>query len=273
MAERMVGKVRFCNPVSGVGMVEVEGMGDVFFHVNDLPIADGFMAILPGKKFGFSLVTSGEGKHRAKEIKLIEGTGVPHYDWPATRTIALSKEGVVFLRVDAIGRVVASDGKPVRPTASADGFVRAYYMGIHQKGDFRGFTLKLPVPTSSQAVVLADTGKAPRKAQSKEYEQVRPGSYLVSVNSKGEAVVYTIGVRHQSIPGVDKSETKVQLWIVIYARYRQQFNLGKGIIEEAMKAQITSGGMDRDNDGFARAISVAFQRMADAARKPASVKA
>lgn len=268
MGQRMKGEVRFCNPVSGVGMVTAEEIGDVFFHVNDLPMT-GFKAIVPGKQFEFDLVTSPEGKNQAKKIKLLNGTGITHHDWPSVdRRISLGGDnGSIFLRVDKLGRIMAVDGQPIRPTASGDGYVRAYYVGLRYPGTFKRFTLRLPAPTAEYVMILTDHQKQPRNIQTRDYDGVPPGSYLVSVDSSGQALVNTIGVRHQSIP--DQEDSNVQLWIVIHPRFKYQFNLSGGISKESILSQIPTGGMQRDNDGFARAIAVAFQRMAETAQKPA----
>lgn len=266
MTERIVGKVRFCNPVSGVGMVKVEDVGDVFFHVNDLPINDGFKAIIPGKRFEFDLVESAEGKPRAEKIRLLEGTGV------VTRRFSFGidfevNNGFVCLRVDTLGRITAVDENPLHPDALADGYVRAYYGGLREKGEFKGFNLRLPEVNFERAIVVADSDKNPRVKQAREYKGVKPGSYLVSVDTDGKAIVHTIGFHLQSVP-LDKGDSRVQVWIVIHPRFKHQFDIVVGISEDTIRQQIPIGGMARDNDGFARAIAVAFQRMA-AAQKPA----
>jgi len=258
-----------------MGFFEVEGMEDVFFHVGELPImGNGFRAVLAGKKAEFDVVTSTDGKLQAQNIHLLEGTGVTHVDWPPTRVLDFgTQKGFVSLRVDALGRLVTTNGRAIAANVVADGYVRAYYTGIHNPRDFKGFSLKIPKPTSSRTVVVADMDKEPRSVQRTCYDKVLPGSYIVTVDSAGKAVVYTVGIRHQSITGAAKEDPKRQTWVVLHVRYRQGFDLKKGITDEVIKSQIlTSGKLERDNDGFARAIATAFQRMADAIRTQAPVK-
>lgn len=281
MADQTVtGKVRFCHAVSGTGMVLDPDGNYIFFHTRQLTV-DGklFQAIVPGKKISFVPVRSqgGRGGWQMKEgtLELLEGTGIAH-DPEAPELWLEEQSGFVKLRIDALGRMVATDArgrvatdrKPIKPSEYADGYVRAYFGGYCKKDAIKGFNLTLPEPSAELVVILADGQKNPRRFQQEEYERISLGSYICVANSDGRVRIFVIGIRQQPIKGhhaVSRDGKEMTYrWVVIHNRFEQKFDPALVSTESEVAAQIPSSGMRRDNDGFAKMIAAAFERMCEA---------
>jgi|GEM_PF-2627107 len=270
--QTMTCNVRFCQAVSGTGMVLDQDGNDIFFHARQLPIGSKlFQAIVPGKKISFVPVRSqgGRGGWKVKDgsLKLVEGTGMIH-DLTAPELKLDEKDGFVDLRIDALGRMVATDGRAIRPGAYADGYVRAYFGGYGEKDALEGFDLTLPEPTGDLVVVLADGQKNPRKVQKEDYDGIGLGSYICVAHADGRVQIYVIGIRQQPIAGhhaVSRDGKEMNYrWVVIHNRFECKLDPARVSTEADIAAQIPSSGMRRDNDGFAKMIAAAFRRMREA---------
>lgn len=275
-SQAIEGKVRFCHAVSGTGMVPDRDGNDIFFHARQMPLPGKlFQAIVPGKKIRFVFEksegrTGSTGGWRVKDgtLELPEGTGITHD--PAAELKLGAQDGYVRLRIDSLGRMVATDGNAVKPSAHADGYVRAYAGGYGDKDAIKGFNLTLPEPTAKLVVVLADNQKSPRRVQREEYERINLGSYISVAHADGRVQIYVIGVRQQPLErghhalGRNGRE-QMYRWIVIHNRLEYTFDPTRVSSEAEVVAQIPSSGMKRDNDGFAKMVAAAFERMREAA--------
>lgn len=280
--QTMVGKVRFLHAVSGTGMVVDQDGIDVFFHARQLPVgAEQFQAIVPGKQISFvpekSPARTGQTDGwRVKEgtLELVEGTGITHD--PMAELKLGAEEGYVRLRIDAIGRMVATDGKAIKPSAYADGYVRAYAGGYGDKDAIKGFNLTLPEPTADLVVVLADYQKRPRNFQQTEYERINLGSYIAVAHADGRVQVYVIGIRQQPLErghhAVGRSNREqMYRWVVIHNRFEHTFDPASVSSETEVLVQIPSSGMKRDNDGFATMVAAAFERMREVGKEAETI--
>ena len=241
----MKGTVTIFNAVKGLGFIEGEDGKRYFFHQTDLAVP-GFRAIAVGKEVEFTATTK-DGRPVAKGIHPTNGTGVQVAD-PLPKGIMISKDGIIILRMETMDTLHAHEdlwpfGKfVVEPSVWAtDGSFRAFRVG----GMVRAFALELPAPTSGKIFLALDGDKEIMPSEEKIHI---PGSYILSLENTGSVRIQSIGRRYQSEKGGGS-------WVVLEMRFQQNLNLKEDVMD-----QISSSGLERDNDGFISAIeeAVAF---------------
>ena len=233
----MKGTVAISNAVKGLGFIDGENGSRCFFHQTDLAVP-GFRAIAVGEEVEYTATTR-EGRPVAKEIRPVNGTGGVQIANPRPRAIMLEK-GMGVLRVDTLDRIYAKEDLfpfgefVIAPSVWVDGAFRAFRTDVAA----RGFTLRLPQPTSSRAFVALDPDKKPLPPTDDQV-QLPLGSYILSLEQDGTLDIQCIGRRFQNEQGSGGN------WVVLEHRFRHTLNLREDIVN-----QIPTSGLERDNDGF-----------------------
>lgn len=236
----MKGTVAIFNAGKGVGFLEDQNGERRFFHQSDLKMV-GFRAIAVGKEVEFTTSSARDGRPVAKDINPVNGNDVQVAD-PLPKAIMLDK-GIVVLRVDTLNRIYAKEDLfpfgefVIAPSVWVGGAFRAF----KTNGAIRGFTLRLPQPTSSRAFVALDPDKKPLPPVDDQV-QLPLGSYILSLENTGVLDVQSIGQRYQPEKGGGN-------WVVLEHRFQYTLNLAQEI-----EGQLPTSGLARDNDGFVPGI-------------------
>ncbi len=248
------GIVKFFNNIKGLGFVS-SGGEDHFVHQNDVRMR-GFRTLVPGWEGEFEPSKGSDGRPKAKKV-------LPPADMPGLEGgVVRERDDNEFasnrrLRIDATGRVYALGiEKPMKPDVASHN-MRAYYMGRDDRL-WTQFSFTLPASTRERGFALLDQNKNPRK-RADEFTGVAAGSYVVVLEASGRCTIWCIGRRFQAMPGREIGDN----WLVIERRFEHKLDLADSS-EAAIKAQLPTSGLDRDNHQFASGIARALREMHEA---------
>lgn len=265
----MRGAVKFFNVGKGLGFVSGEDGTEYFVHHSQLMMS-GLRFLVAGQRVEFTPAQDAQGRLQAHcVLSLAAPKGVIRRDELPELTLVGEERAAV--RVDALGRVCAIDGRPVSAHVEVDGAFRAYRTGPRH---LRGCELRLPASTAEVGFVLLDNEKNPRReTRPGVYNNAESGSYVVVVHRGGRVTVWSLARRIQDTVDGRRDERAALHWLVVERRFDYQYDFDGDLTEQRLRAATTTSGLDRDNDGFIPAILRGIEAMRAAAKAAAPAPA
>jgi len=258
------GRVVIANNVKGIFFIDGEDGKRYFVHESDIRVP-GFRTLVPDWEATFRPGKNVRNPRKDQAYEVQPPAEMPGISGGVVR----EREDVSRysrLKIDKLGRITqigAEDGKGVKPDVEAENF-RAYYVGRRGRV-WPQFRFTLPVSTIDRGFVLLDHDKNSRHRQD-EFDNVPAGSYMLVLERKGDSladlVIYCIGRRFQGMRGRDNLGDN---WIVVERRFEAQGLNIEDATESSIRDQLSTSGLQRDNDGFIPGIMEAIEEMKAAA--------